>query len=160
MARLRCRRVAHPAYSPDLAIFDFCLLGCIKEQLAGVTMVDADGLRNNVMSIVAEVAEDEKSRAFEHWIERGEWVTEHGGGYSHTEKDLADLVSRHRVSVVRCSRLIGHPLRSDGRTNNIRLMIEVIQRNAKCLSVPSRMYKSEKLGDHPRNDSHFYTMNN
>jgi hypothetical protein len=66
MARLHCRRVPHPAYSHNLAICDFYLFGCIKERLAGVTVVDADDLRNEVMSILAEVSEDEKSRAFEH----------------------------------------------------------------------------------------------
>jgi hypothetical protein len=73
------------------------LFGRIKERLLGVTVVDADGLRNEAMSILAVVSEDEKSRAFEHWTEKCEWTDEHGGDYYHTEKDLADLASRDRV---------------------------------------------------------------
>jgi hypothetical protein len=67
MRRLRCRRVPHPAYSPDLAICDFYLFGRIKDRLAGVFVGDAEDLRNEVMSILAD---DEKSRAFNHWMER------------------------------------------------------------------------------------------
>ena len=81
MTRLRCRRVPHPAYSPDLAICDFYLFGRIKERLAGVSVGGAEDLRNEVMSILAEISYDEKSRAFNHWIERCEWVAEHEGGY-------------------------------------------------------------------------------
>jgi hypothetical protein len=81
MTRLRCRRVPHPAYCPDLAICDFYLFGCIKERLAGVFVGDAEDLRNEVMSILAEMSDDEKSRAFNHWVERCVWVAEHDGDY-------------------------------------------------------------------------------
>jgi hypothetical protein len=66
MTRLRCRRVPHPAYSPDLAICDFYLFGRIKERLAGVFVGDAEDLRNEVMSVLAEISDDEKRRAFNH----------------------------------------------------------------------------------------------
>jgi hypothetical protein len=108
MARLRCRRAPYPAWFPDLAIGDFFLLGCTKERLAGVTVVDGECRRNEVMSILAEVSEDEKNRAFEHWIEICESVVKYGGDDSHTSKELADLVSHYRDSGVRCSTLIGH----------------------------------------------------
>jgi hypothetical protein len=52
--------IPHPTYSHNLAICDFYLLGHIKERLAGGTVVDADSLRNEVMSILAEVSADEK----------------------------------------------------------------------------------------------------
>jgi hypothetical protein len=32
MEVLRCKRVPHPTYSPDLAIANFCLFGKIKEK--------------------------------------------------------------------------------------------------------------------------------
>jgi hypothetical protein len=35
MAKLRCKRVAHPPYSPDLAICEFYLFPCLKDKLAG-----------------------------------------------------------------------------------------------------------------------------
>jgi hypothetical protein len=81
MTRLRCRRVPHPAYSPDLAICDFSLFGRIKERLAGVFIGDAEDLRHEVMSILAKISDDEKCRAFNHWIERREWVAEYEGDY-------------------------------------------------------------------------------
>jgi hypothetical protein len=81
MPRLRCRRVPHPSYSPDLAICDFYLFGRSKERLTGVFVGDAEDLRNEVMSILAEISDDQKSRAFNHWIERCEWVAEHEGDY-------------------------------------------------------------------------------
>jgi hypothetical protein len=65
-------------------------------------VVDADGLKNEVMPILAEVSEDEKSPAFGHWIERCEWVAEHGGDDYHPSKNWADLVLCDRVSGVRC----------------------------------------------------------
>jgi hypothetical protein len=102
MVRLRCTRVPHPAYSHDFAICVFSLFGHIKDRVSGVTVVDADALRNEVMSILAEISEDQKSRAFEHWIERCEWVAEHGGDDSHISKDLADLSLHYHVSGVRC----------------------------------------------------------
>jgi hypothetical protein len=74
-------KVPHPAYSRDLAICDFYLFGRIKERLAGVSVGGAEDLRNKVMSILAGISYDEKSRAFNHWIERCEWVAEHEGGY-------------------------------------------------------------------------------
>jgi hypothetical protein len=105
MERLCCKRVPHSTYCPDLAIYDLFLFGRIKEPLAGVTVVDTNDLRNEVMSILVEVSEDEKSRAFEHsnirtfkhWIERCEWVAEYVGDCYHTEKDLVDLISRYDV---------------------------------------------------------------
>jgi hypothetical protein len=81
MTRLRCRRVPHPAYSPDLAICDFYLLGRIEERLAGLFVGDAEDLRNEVMSIPAEISDDEESRAFNHWIERCEWVADYEGDH-------------------------------------------------------------------------------
>jgi hypothetical protein len=63
MARLRCRRIPHPPYSPDLAICDFYLFGRIQERLAGVMAIDGDDLRNEVISILAEMSEEEKIRA-------------------------------------------------------------------------------------------------
>jgi hypothetical protein len=74
MSRLRCRRVPHPPYSPDLAICDFYLFGRIKERLAGVTAIDENDLRNEITAILGEISDEEKMRAFDHWIERCEWV--------------------------------------------------------------------------------------
>jgi hypothetical protein len=83
MARLRCRRVPHPPYSPDLAICDFYLFGHLKERLAGITVNGANDLEHEVTSILAGISRDEKVRAFDHWIKRCEWVAEHGGEYFH-----------------------------------------------------------------------------
>jgi hypothetical protein len=52
MARLRCWRVPHSPYSPDLAIGDFYLFGRIKERLIGVTAIHADDFTNEVLSIL------------------------------------------------------------------------------------------------------------
>jgi hypothetical protein len=42
----------YPTYSLDLAMCDFYLFGCIKELSKGVTAMDADNLRNEVMKIL------------------------------------------------------------------------------------------------------------
>jgi hypothetical protein len=60
MTHLRCRRVRHPAYSPDLTIRGFYLFGRMKERLAGVFVGDAEDLKNEVISILAEISDDEK----------------------------------------------------------------------------------------------------
>jgi hypothetical protein len=69
MSRLRCKRVSHPPYSPNLPICDFDLFGRIKERLARVTAIDGSDLRSELISISAEIPEEEKVRAFDHWIE-------------------------------------------------------------------------------------------
>jgi histone-lysine N-methyltransferase SETMAR len=83
MARLRCRRVPHPPYSPDLAISDFYLFGRIKGQLAGKTIMDENYLKSEIMEILGGISEDEVRRAFDHWIERCEWVENNRGDYYH-----------------------------------------------------------------------------
>jgi hypothetical protein len=70
MTHLCCRRIAHPAYFPNLGICDFCLFGRIKEWLAGVMIVDTNDLRNEEISILARISDDEKSRVFDDWMAR------------------------------------------------------------------------------------------
>jgi hypothetical protein len=77
MVRLRFRHLPHPLYSPDLVICDFYLFDRIKQRLMGVTVVNANNLLNEVMSILTGISEDEKNRAFDHWIERCEWIAAH-----------------------------------------------------------------------------------
>jgi hypothetical protein len=52
------------------AICDFPLFRHINERLDAVTFVGADDLRNEVRSILAGISEEEKSRAFDDWINR------------------------------------------------------------------------------------------
>jgi histone-lysine N-methyltransferase SETMAR len=66
MSHLRCRRVPHPPYSPNLAICDFYLFDRIKKRLAGVTGIDENDLRNEITAILGEISEEEKMRAFDH----------------------------------------------------------------------------------------------
>jgi hypothetical protein len=86
------------------------LFGRIKERFAGVFVGDAEHLRNEVMSILAEISDDEKGREFNHWIERCEWIPEPKGDYYKAENILADMISPPRVQGDRCLRLIGHPI--------------------------------------------------
>jgi hypothetical protein len=83
ISRFLCRRVPHPPYSLDLAISDFYLFGRLKERLAGVAAIDVTDLQNEVTRILAKCSEEEKVRAFDHWIERCASVPSRDGEYFH-----------------------------------------------------------------------------
>jgi hypothetical protein len=52
MRRLRCKRVPHPTYCPDLTICDFYLFGRLKHQLHDVTVDTAGELINEVTKVL------------------------------------------------------------------------------------------------------------
>jgi hypothetical protein len=85
---LRRRRIGHPVYFPDFVICDFDLFGCLKDQLAVVTVVKANDFRNQKMSILAGISEDKKNRLFEHGIERFELIAEHEGNLGSQRKEF------------------------------------------------------------------------
>jgi hypothetical protein len=61
---------SHIRLTPPIS--DFYLLGRIKEQLAGRRILDEKDLRKEIMATLRGLSDDEKSRAFGHWIARCE----------------------------------------------------------------------------------------
>jgi hypothetical protein len=57
--------------SRDLGLL---LVRPIKEQLVGRSVLDEQDLKKEIMAILTNLSDDEKSRAFDHWMERCEWV--------------------------------------------------------------------------------------
>jgi hypothetical protein len=51
MTRLKCNRVLHPPYSPDLAITDFPLSGVLKQKLQGIDASDEEELKSGILTI-------------------------------------------------------------------------------------------------------------
>jgi hypothetical protein len=79
MAKLRCERLAHPAYSPDITLCDFYLFSCRKDTLAGFhTDADAE-LLQEVQGILTPINRTEVKYAFGHWIERYQSVATNKG---------------------------------------------------------------------------------
>jgi hypothetical protein len=83
MQRLRCEHISHPAYSPHLAVHDFNLFGWLKQQLCDITAETSAGLIDEVTRALATLAIAELRSAFDHWIERSDWVQSHSGKYYH-----------------------------------------------------------------------------
>jgi hypothetical protein len=74
MTRLKCKRVAHPPYSPDLEIADFDLLGVSKQKLQGIDVSDGDELKTEILTIVPGIPSNKQNKAFDHCIERCQCV--------------------------------------------------------------------------------------
>jgi hypothetical protein len=81
MAKLRCKRGAHPPDSPDLAICDFYLFSRLKDKLAGFHADDDAKLLREVQEILTAIDRTEVKNAFGHWIERFQWVATNKGDY-------------------------------------------------------------------------------
>jgi hypothetical protein len=81
MVRLRCVRIPHPVYSPDLAISDFWLFGRIKRELQGITIDTEEDLIEQILTILQSIPQSEITRAFAHWQERYQWVVGNDGEY-------------------------------------------------------------------------------
>jgi hypothetical protein len=106
MEYLRCKRIPHPPYSPDLVICDFYLFARLKERLAGVEVNSPEELMEEVMTILRGISGPEKVRAFDQWIERCQWVANHNSEYYHPGEENDQLKvheSRKQEAVLKTS---------------------------------------------------------
>jgi hypothetical protein len=60
MEALRCKRVSHPAYSPDLAIVNFYLFGKIKEKFRTMQASSKEEFVEAVIDILGRIPRIEK----------------------------------------------------------------------------------------------------
>jgi len=60
----------HPAYSPDLAPYDFLLFLKIKEILNGRHFGDIDDIRSNIMAALKAIPQNQFQSCFEGWTRR------------------------------------------------------------------------------------------
>jgi hypothetical protein len=81
MVRLRCVRIPHLAYSPDLAICDFWLFGRLKRELQGITIDTEEDLIEQILTILQSIPQSALRRAFAHWQERCQWVVDNDREY-------------------------------------------------------------------------------
>jgi hypothetical protein len=83
MTDLKCKRVLHPSYSPDLAIADFHLFDVLKQELQGIDAIDEQGLKREILSIFEPLLSDEPKKSFPRWIERCQWAAANAGTIIH-----------------------------------------------------------------------------
>jgi hypothetical protein len=75
------RLAPHPPYSPDLAPSDFFLFGYVKKRLKVMAFRSYEELLNAIGEVVAGIESETLTAAFEHWMERLEWVSKNHGDY-------------------------------------------------------------------------------
>jgi hypothetical protein len=73
------RLAPHPCYSPDLAPFDFCLFGHVKECLKGMALPSYEELFGPIGEVVTSIESETLTAVFEHWMKRLEWVSKSNG---------------------------------------------------------------------------------
>ena len=77
----RISTLPHPAYSPDLAPYDFWLFPKLKELLAGNKYTRAQDLSKAVNSELRGILKEEYHTAFDKWRRRLQMCVERGGEY-------------------------------------------------------------------------------
>jgi hypothetical protein len=70
MISLKCKRVTHPPYSPDLAIACLYLFGVLEQKLQGIDVSDNEGLKSEIQTIFQGIPSDTLKKSFNHEIER------------------------------------------------------------------------------------------
>jgi hypothetical protein len=114
---LRCKRLPHPADSPDLAICDFDVFGRLEQQFRGITVETAGELINEVTKVLTTLSIGELRRAFDHSIKRCDWVRNNGGEHD-PEYLLNDRFVEHPVCLT--SQLRGNHITGSERENDLR----------------------------------------
>jgi hypothetical protein len=64
------KRAPHPAYSPVLALLDFCLFGYVKKLLAGQEFSDGEAVRGAISAILGGIEKVTSEGVFLEWMER------------------------------------------------------------------------------------------
>jgi hypothetical protein len=71
---LKRKRVPHPLYSPGSAIADLYLFDVLKKT-AGIDAGDDEELKTEILTPFQGIPSHELKKSFDHWSERGLWVT-------------------------------------------------------------------------------------
>jgi hypothetical protein len=75
--RTKATRVAHPASSPDAALSDSFLFGCLKGEMAGLTVNSPAYILSEIRQIFLEISKEILRAVYD------DWITEHKGTYHH-----------------------------------------------------------------------------
>jgi histone-lysine N-methyltransferase SETMAR len=78
---LKLDRVPHPPYSPDLSPCDFWLFGMLKHKIEDRVFRTTEEIVATVRKVWSEVTLAELQSVFRNWIQRLEYVIDHGGEY-------------------------------------------------------------------------------
>jgi hypothetical protein len=66
MTYLKCKRVAHALYSPDLAMVAFHLFNALKQALQDIDASDEEELKSEILTIFQGIPSDELEKSFDH----------------------------------------------------------------------------------------------
>jgi histone-lysine N-methyltransferase SETMAR len=77
----RLRLTPHPPYSPDPTPSDFFLFSYVKERLKGMVFPSYEELLDAIGKVVTGIESETLTAAFEHWMERLEWMSKNNGYY-------------------------------------------------------------------------------
>jgi hypothetical protein len=66
MTRLKCKRVAHTPYPPDLAITDFDLWNVLEQKLQDISVNDDEELETEILTIFQVIPSDQLEKSFDH----------------------------------------------------------------------------------------------
>jgi hypothetical protein len=77
-ARKKMTRIAHPVYSPDLSPCDVWFFGYAREKLKDQLITVESDLEDKLTHIWEHGSWDVPQSVFFEWMERLEWVIEHG----------------------------------------------------------------------------------
>jgi hypothetical protein len=92
IARTKATRVVNPAYLPDTAPNDFFLFGYLKGKIAGFTANSSADILFEIRRIFQAILKETLVAAYDEWITRFEWITEHNEDYYRTgEKKSSTL---------------------------------------------------------------------
>jgi hypothetical protein len=57
------------------------LFGVLKQTQQGIDVSDGDKLKTEILTIVPGIPSNEQNKAFDHYIERCQWVAANAGNY-------------------------------------------------------------------------------
>jgi hypothetical protein len=75
------RLAPHQPYSPQLALSDFFLFGCVKEHLKGMVFLSYEELLDAIGEVVTGIDSETLTPLFDHRIKRLEWASKNNGDY-------------------------------------------------------------------------------
>jgi hypothetical protein len=75
------RLALHQPNSRDLAPSDFFLFGYVKEHLKGMVFPSYEKLLDAIGEVVTSIESETLTAAFEHWMERSEWISKNNSDY-------------------------------------------------------------------------------
>jgi hypothetical protein len=85
-------KVSHPAYSPDLSLYDFCSFGDTERQMKNQVIRDEDHLEDRLIEVWKDFLSDLLWSVFDEWTTGLEDVMAHGGEDCLNQHELIDIL--------------------------------------------------------------------